>query len=60
MKKALPLILSLVVFLGLLVLVTILRTTGEEPAVVKKPEVSRAPIVHPPTGLSSNKCSANT
>lgn len=52
MKKALPLILSLVVFLGLIVLVTILRTTGEEPAVVKKPEVSRAPIVHPPTGLA--------
>ncbi|MEM7603244.1 MAG: N-acetylmuramoyl-L-alanine amidase, partial [Verrucomicrobiota bacterium] len=48
MKKALPLALSLIVFLGLLVLVVVLQSPDEEPEVIEEAEVSRAPIVHPP------------
>ena len=47
MKKAIPVILSLLVFVGLLILVAVLRT----PEVVEEPEKPLGTIVHPPRGF---------
>ncbi|MDF1657459.1 MAG: N-acetylmuramoyl-L-alanine amidase [Verrucomicrobiales bacterium] len=59
MKKAFPLILSLVIFLGLLVFVFVLQSPQEEAKVAEEPEVTRAPIVHPPRDFAFDWDSLN-